>query len=93
MNQWAASGEKQFEERYGQFWELSGQGEQHCFELFVVCLKDAEDRWTGEDCSSPGMKEHRQEQEFNTGHSNSSLCTLVEAVALCCMPFPGCSWL
>ena len=26
MNQWAANGEKQDEKRYGQFWELSGQG-------------------------------------------------------------------
>ena len=32
MNQWAASGEKQDEERYGQFWELSSEGEQRCFE-------------------------------------------------------------
>ena len=71
----------------------SGQGKQHCFELFVVCLKDAEDSWTGEDCNSPGMKEHRQEQEFNTGHSNSSLCILVGAVAFCCMSFLDCSWL
>ena len=93
MNQWAVNGDKQVEERYGQFWELSGQGKQHCFKLFVVCLKDAEDRWTREDCSIPGMKEHRQVQEFNIGHNNSSLCTLVGAVALCCMSFLGWSWL
>ena len=62
MNQWAASGEKQ-DERYGQFWKFSGQGEQRCFELFVVSLRDTADRQTGENCSSQGMKEQRQKQE------------------------------
>ena len=51
-NQWAASGEKQDEERYDQFLELSRQGEQRCFELFVVCLIGTEDSQTGENCSS-----------------------------------------
>ena len=35
MNQWAASGEKQDEERHVQFWELSGEGRRHCFELLL----------------------------------------------------------
>ena len=48
MNQWAASGEKQDEKRYGQLWELSGQGEQRCFELFVTCLRDTEGSQTGD---------------------------------------------
>ena len=30
MYQWAANGEQQDEERYGQFGELSGQGEERC---------------------------------------------------------------
>ena len=30
MSQWAASGKKQDEERYGQIWELLGQGKQYC---------------------------------------------------------------
>ena len=38
VNQWAASGEKQDEERYSQFGEPSGQGEQSCFKLFVAGL-------------------------------------------------------
>ena len=61
MNQWGANGERQDEERYGQFWELSGQGEQCCFELFAVCLtlRDTEDSQTGENCSNQGMKEQR----------------------------------
>ena len=29
-------------------WELSGRGEQRCFELFVVCFIDTEDSRTGE---------------------------------------------
>ena len=65
MNQWAASGEKQDEERYGQFWKLSGQGEQRCFELFAACLINTEDSSrTGENCRSQGAKEQKQEQEF-----------------------------
>ena len=48
MNQWAANGEKQDEKRYGQLWELSGQGEQRCFELFVTCLRDTEGSQTGD---------------------------------------------
>ena len=35
MNQWAAIGEKQDEKRYGQLWELSGQGEQRYFEVSI----------------------------------------------------------
>ena len=42
VNRGAASGEKLDEERYGWFGELSGQGKQRCFELFVVCLRDTE---------------------------------------------------
>ena len=34
---------KQDEERYGQFWELSGQSEQRCFALFVLCVRNTED--------------------------------------------------
>ena len=63
MNQRAANGVKQDEERYGYFGELSGQGEQHCFEFFVVCLRDTEDSQTGENCSSQGVKEQKQRQE------------------------------
>ena len=48
MNQWAANGEKQDEKRYGQLWELSGKGDQRCFELFVICLKDTEGSQTGD---------------------------------------------
>ena len=40
MNIRAAGGEKQDEERYSQFWELSRLGEQYCFQLVVVCLRD-----------------------------------------------------
>ena len=54
-NQWAANGEIQNEERYGQFWELSG-----VVELFLVCLRDTENSLTGENCSSKSAKE----QEF-----------------------------
>ena len=32
VNQWAASREKQDEERYGQLWKLSAQGKQRCFD-------------------------------------------------------------
>ena len=63
MNQWVTNGEKQDEDRYGQFWKLLGQGEQRCFELFVVRLRDTEDRQTGENCSSQGVKEPRQTQD------------------------------
>ena len=38
VNQWAASGEKQDEERYSQFGEPSGQGEKSCFKLLVAGL-------------------------------------------------------
>ena len=31
VNLWTANGEKRDEERYGQFWELSGQGEASLF--------------------------------------------------------------
>jgi len=37
---WTAEGEKQDKERHDQCEELSGQSEQYCFELFVVCLRD-----------------------------------------------------
>ena len=66
VNQWAANGEIQNEERYGQFWELSGQSEQRVFvfvfslavvELFVVCLRDTENSPTGDNCSSNSAKE------------------------------------
>ena len=59
MNQWAANGGKQEEERYGQFWELSGQGEQRCSELFEVCLRDSEDCQTGENCRSHGKDRNK----------------------------------
>ena len=64
MNQWAANGKRQDENRHGQLWELSGQGEQHCFELFVICLRDTEGSQTGENCSSQGVKEQRQRRDF-----------------------------
>ena len=67
MNQWGANGEKQDEERCGHFWELSGQGEQRCFELSIVCLKDNEDSRTGENSSSQCVKEQRQGREL-LGH-------------------------
>ena len=40
MNQWATNEEGQDEEKCGQFYfqQLSGQGEQLCFEPSVVCL-------------------------------------------------------
>ena len=34
--------------------ELSGQGERRCLQLFVACLRDAEDSRTGENCNSQG---------------------------------------
>ena len=40
VKQWAANGEKPEMERYGQFGELHGQGEQRSFEHSVVCLKE-----------------------------------------------------
>ena len=52
LNEWAANGEKQDEERCGQFWELSGKGEQRCSELSAVCLRDAEDSQIGQNCNS-----------------------------------------
>ena len=36
MNQRAASTEKQDEENCYQFWKLSGQSKQHCFELSAI---------------------------------------------------------
>ena len=65
-DQWAAKGEKRDEERYGQFSDLSGQGELccFCFELFVVCLRDTEDSQTGENCNSQGAKEQSQRPEY-----------------------------
>ena len=39
VNQWAANGEMQDAERYGQFGELSGHAGQHCFELLAVFKK------------------------------------------------------
>ena len=44
MNQWAANGEMQDQERYGQCWERSGHGKQRCSELFLDCLRDTEGR-------------------------------------------------
>ena len=64
MNHWATNGEKQDEERYGQFWEFSGQGKQRCFELFVVCIRDTENSQTGANYSSQDLKEQRQKQQF-----------------------------
>ena len=43
VNRKAANGEKQDKKKCGQFWELSGQGEQRCSELGVVCLTDTDD--------------------------------------------------
>ena len=48
VNQWTANGDKLDEKRYGQLWELSGQGERRCSELFVVCLRDTEGSQTGQ---------------------------------------------
>ena len=42
-------------------WELAGQGEQHCFELFVVCLRNTEDSQTGENRSSQVGKRTKAE--------------------------------
>ena len=65
MNQWAANGEKQDDERDSQFWELSGQGGQSCFELFVVnCLRDTENRQTRENCSSLREKTKTETKYF-----------------------------
>ena len=41
VNQWATNEEKQDEEKCGPFQKLSGQGEQRCSELSVVCLVEA----------------------------------------------------
>ena len=65
MNQWAANGEEQDEEKCGQVWELTGQGEQRCVEAFVLCLTDTEGSQTGEICSSQGVKNQGQRQEFS----------------------------
>ena len=58
VNQWATNGEKQDEEKCGQFWKLSEQGEQPS----VVCSGDTEDSQRGESCNNQDVKEQRQRQ-------------------------------
>ena len=43
MNHWAANGEKQ-EERYGQFGELKDKASSIVLNVFVVSVRDTEDR-------------------------------------------------
>ena len=59
----ATSEEKQDEEKCGQLQKLSGQGEQRCFEPYVVCLSDTEDSQKGESCNNQEVKEQRKRQE------------------------------
>ena len=41
VNRWATNEEEHDEEKCGPFQKLSGQGEQRCSELSVVCLVEA----------------------------------------------------
>lgn len=65
MNRLADNGGKQDEERCGRFWELPGQGEQSCFELFVICLRDTELTARQERITvvMQGAKEQKQRQK------------------------------
>ena len=63
VNQWATNGEKQDEKKCGPFQKLSGQGEQHCPESFILCLGDAEDSQRGESYSNQDVKEHTKTQD------------------------------
>ena len=50
--------------KYKMVGELSWQGEQRWFKLFAALLRDSEDSQTGENCSSQGVNEQKQKQEF-----------------------------
>ena len=70
MNRWAASGEKQTEERSGQFWEFTEQNEQRCSEHFVVCLRERQ----------RGQSDRRKLQQSRRGRTKAETRTFVASV-------------